>query len=34
VFASYEDAKREAGRIDMEDVLLCAAAIQIGRAHV
>ena len=27
VFASYEDAKREADRIDMEDVLLCAAAI-------
>ncbi len=27
VFASYEDAKREAGRMDMEDVLLCAAAI-------
>jgi len=27
VFASYEEAKREAGRIDMEDVLLCAAAI-------
>ncbi len=27
VFASYEDAKREAGRMDMEDILLCAAAI-------
>ena len=27
VFASYEEGKREAGRIDMEDVLLCAAAI-------
>jgi DNA helicase II / ATP-dependent DNA helicase PcrA len=27
VFASYEEAKREAGRMDMEDVLLCAAAI-------
>src|SRR3954463_9945968 len=27
VFASYEDVKREADRIDMEDVLLCAAAI-------
>jgi DNA helicase-2/ATP-dependent DNA helicase PcrA len=27
VFASYEDVKREAARIDMEDVLLCAAAI-------
>ncbi|WP_148572626.1 UvrD-helicase domain-containing protein [Nocardioides caldifontis] len=27
VFASYEDAKRDAGRMDMEDVLLCAAAV-------
>ncbi len=27
VFASYEEVKREAGRIDMEDVLLCAAAV-------
>ena len=27
VFASYEDAKRAAGRMDMEDVLLCAAAV-------
>ena len=27
VFASYEEVKREAGRMDMEDVLLCAAAI-------
>ncbi|GAA1926512.1 ATP-dependent DNA helicase UvrD2 [Nocardioides marmoribigeumensis] len=27
VFSSYEDAKREAGRMDMEDVLLCAAAV-------
>src|SRR3954447_11659536 len=25
VFASYEEVKRDAGRIDMEDVLLCAA---------
>jgi DNA helicase II / ATP-dependent DNA helicase PcrA len=29
VFASYEDAKREAGRMDMEDVLLCAAAVLV-----
>jgi len=27
VFASYEEAKRAAGRMDMEDVLLCAAAV-------
>ena len=27
VFASYEDLKREQGRMDMEDVLLCGAAI-------
>ena len=27
VFSSYEDLKREAGRMDMEDVLLCAAAV-------
>jgi DNA helicase-2/ATP-dependent DNA helicase PcrA len=27
VFASYEEVKRDAGRMDMEDVLLCAAAI-------
>src|SRR3712207_5173948 len=27
VFASYEELKREAGRMDMEDVLLCAAAV-------
>jgi DNA helicase-2/ATP-dependent DNA helicase PcrA len=27
VFAAYEDVKRQAGRIDMEDVLLCAAAV-------
>src|SRR5215213_153574 len=27
VFASYEEVKRDAGRIDMEDVLLCAAAV-------
>ena len=27
VFASYEEVKREAGRMDMEDVLLCAAAV-------
>ncbi len=27
VFASYEEVKREAGRMDMEDILLCAAAI-------
>jgi DNA helicase-2/ATP-dependent DNA helicase PcrA len=27
VFASYEEAKREAGRMDMEDVLLSAAAV-------
>ncbi|QIK68643.1 UvrD-helicase domain-containing protein [Nocardioides sp. HDW12B] len=27
VFASYEEVKREADRIDLEDVLLCAAAI-------
>lgn len=27
VFASYEDLKRDADRIDMEDVLLCAAAV-------
>ena len=26
-FASYEEVKREAGRMDMEDVLLCAAAV-------
>jgi DNA helicase II / ATP-dependent DNA helicase PcrA len=26
-FASYEDVKRTAGRMDMEDVLLCAAAV-------
>ena len=29
VFASYEDAKRAAGRMDMEDVLLCAAAVLV-----
>ena len=29
VFASYEDAKRDAGRMDMEDVLLCAAAVLV-----
>ena len=27
LFASYEDLKREQGRMDMEDVLLCGAAI-------
>ena len=27
VFASYEELKREAGRMDMEDVLLCCAAL-------
>jgi DNA helicase-2/ATP-dependent DNA helicase PcrA len=27
VFASYEDVKRDQGRMDMEDVLLCAAAL-------
>ncbi|QWZ08585.1 ATP-dependent DNA helicase UvrD2 [Nocardioides panacis] len=27
VFATYEDVKREQGRMDMEDVLLCAAAL-------
>ncbi len=27
VFAAYEEVKRERGRIDMEDVLLCAAAV-------
>ena len=27
VFASYEELKREQGRMDMEDVLLCAAAL-------
>lgn len=27
VFASYEEVKREQGRMDMEDVLLCAAAL-------
>ncbi|MDO9381034.1 MAG: ATP-dependent DNA helicase UvrD2 [Nocardioidaceae bacterium] len=27
VFASYEEVKRERGRMDMEDVLLCCAAI-------
>jgi DNA helicase II / ATP-dependent DNA helicase PcrA len=27
VFATYEDVKRAAGRMDMEDVLLCAAAV-------
>ena len=27
VFASYEEVKRDAARIDMEDVLLCAAAV-------
>jgi DNA helicase-2/ATP-dependent DNA helicase PcrA len=27
VFSSYEDLKRQAGRMDMEDVLLCAAAV-------
>ncbi len=27
VFAAYEEVKRDAGRIDMEDVLLCAAAV-------
>jgi DNA helicase-2/ATP-dependent DNA helicase PcrA len=27
VFASYEEAKRDAGRMDMEDVLLAAAAV-------
>ncbi len=27
VFSSYEDIKREQGRMDMEDVLLCAAAV-------
>jgi DNA helicase II / ATP-dependent DNA helicase PcrA len=27
VFAAYEEVKRERGRIDMEDVLLCAAAL-------
>ena len=27
VFGSYEEVKREAGRMDMEDVLLCAAAV-------
>ncbi len=27
VFASYEEVKREQGRMDMEDVLLCAAAV-------
>lgn len=27
VFSTYEDLKREAGRMDMEDVLLCAAAV-------
>ena len=27
VFASYEEAKRDAGRMDMEDVLLSAAAV-------
>jgi DNA helicase-2/ATP-dependent DNA helicase PcrA len=27
LFATYEDVKREQGRMDMEDVLLCAAAL-------
>ena len=27
VFATYEDVKRDQGRMDMEDVLLCAAAL-------
>ncbi len=27
VFAGYEDAKRDRGRIDFEDILLCAAAL-------
>ncbi len=27
VFAAYEEVKRDRGRIDMEDVLLCAAAV-------
>jgi DNA helicase-2/ATP-dependent DNA helicase PcrA len=27
VFGTYEDLKREAGRMDMEDILLCAAAL-------
>ena len=34
VFASYEDAKRSAGRMDMEDVLLCAAAVLVEDERV
>ncbi len=37
VFAAYEDVKRDRGRIDFEDILLCAAALiaehpQVGEA--
>ncbi|MGH3414683.1 MAG: ATP-dependent DNA helicase UvrD2 [Marmoricola sp.] len=34
VFGSYEEAKREQGRMDMEDVLLCAAALLVEDEHV
>ncbi|MDP9443455.1 MAG: ATP-dependent helicase, partial [Actinomycetota bacterium] len=34
VFAAYEDVKRDRGRMDMEDVLLCAAGLLADHARV
>lgn len=34
VFASYENAKRDRGRIDFEDILLCAAALMSEHAEI
>jgi DNA helicase-2/ATP-dependent DNA helicase PcrA len=34
VFAAYEETKREQGRMDMEDVLLCAAALLVEDERV
>lgn len=34
IFASYEDVRRERNRIDMEDVLLCAAALLVEDERV
>ena len=34
VFAGYEQAKRDRGRIDFEDILLCAAALMSEHAEV
>ncbi|HEY9471503.1 MAG TPA: ATP-dependent helicase, partial [Propionibacteriaceae bacterium] len=34
IFAAYENAKRDRGRIDFEDILLCAAALMSERPEI